>query len=91
MITEYFWPQLADMDLQDMWFQQEGATSHTANVTISLLETKFGERVTSRNGPVGWPPRLCDWKPLDYFLWGCVKSMVYANESATVDELRTNI
>ena len=29
---EYFWPQLDDMDLEDMWFQQDGATSHTANV-----------------------------------------------------------
>ena len=47
MITEYFWPQLDDMDLEDMWFQQEGATSYAANVTINLLETKFGERVIS--------------------------------------------
>ena len=43
MITEYFWPQLNDMDLEDI---------HAANVTINLLETKFGERVISRNGPV---------------------------------------
>ena len=39
MITEYFWPQLGDVDLKDM--------CHTANVTINLLETKFGERVSS--------------------------------------------
>ena len=57
----------------------------------NLLETKFGERVISRNGPVGWPPRSCDLTPLDYFLWGYVKSMVYANKPATIDELRTNI
>ena len=56
MITEYFWPQLDDMDLEDMWFQQNGATSHTANVIINLLKTKFGERVISRNGTVAWPP-----------------------------------
>ena len=31
MIKYYFWSQL-DMDLEDMWFQQDGATSHTANV-----------------------------------------------------------
>ena len=41
MITEYFWSQLDDMDLEDMWFQQDGATSHTANVTINLLDTQF--------------------------------------------------
>ena len=29
--------------------------------------------------------------PLDYFLWGYVKSMVYANKPAAIDELRTNI
>ena len=52
--------------------QQDGATSHTANVKINLLETKFGGRVISRNGPVGWPPRSCDLTPLDYFLWSYV-------------------
>ena len=52
---------------------------------------KFGERVISRNGSVGWPPRPCDLTPLDYFLWGYVKSMVYANKPATIVELRKNI
>ena len=97
MITEnfcIFWQpniQLDDMDLEHMWFQQDGAISHTANVRINLLETKFGERVISRDCPVSWPPRSCNLKPLDYFLWGYVKSMVYANKPATIDELRTNI
>ena len=74
-----------------MQFQQDGATSHTANGIINFLETKFGERVISQNGTVGGPPRYCDLTPLDYFLWGYVKSMVYANKPATIDELRTNI
>ena len=69
MITEYFWSQLDDMDMED------GATSHTVNVTINQLQTKIGERVISRNGSVGWPPRSCDLTPLDYFLCGYVKSM----------------
>jgi hypothetical protein len=29
--------------------------------------------------------------PLDYFLWGYVKSLVYANKPATLQELRANI
>ena len=41
MITEYFWPQLDAMYLEDMRFQQDGATGHTANITINLLETKL--------------------------------------------------
>ena len=62
-----------------------------ATQRINLLETKLGERVISRNGPVGWPARSCDLTPLDYYLWGYVKSMVYANKPATIDEVRTNI
>ena len=30
-----------------------------------------------KGGPFYWPPRLPDWTPLD-FLWGHVKTIVYA-------------
>ena len=43
IIIEYFY----DLGLDNVWFQQDSATSHTANVTINLLETKFGERLES--------------------------------------------
>ena len=52
MLEDYLWPELNELDINDMWFQQDGATSHTACVTIDLLKGKFGERVISRNGPV---------------------------------------
>ena len=91
MITDYFWLELEDMDLDSMWFQQDGATSNTAHVTIDLLKSKFDERLISRNGPVDWPPRSCDITPLDFFLWGYVKSLVYANKPTTLEELRANI
>ncbi|CAF4951955.1 unnamed protein product [Pieris macdunnoughi] len=72
MIIDYFWPELEYMDLDSMWFQQDGATNHTVHVTIDLMKNKFDERVISRNGPVDWPPRSCDLAPLDFFLWGYV-------------------
>ena len=68
MLEDYLWPELYELDNNDMWFQQDGATSNTARVTIDLLKGKFGERVISRNGPVEWPPRSCDLTPLDFFL-----------------------
>ena len=68
-----------------------GATSHTARVTIDLLKGKFDERVISRNGPVKWPPRLCDLTQSDFFLWGHIKSLVYANNPATFVDLKDNI
>ena len=85
MVSEYFWPQLNGMNLEYMLFQQDGTTSHTANVIISLLETKFGERVISRNGPVGWRFDAVKLFPVG------LRFMVYANKPGTTDELRMNI
>ena len=85
------WPELDELDINDMWFQQDGATSHTTRVTIDLLKSKFGECVISRNGPVEWPPRSFDLTLFDFFLWGHIKSLVYANNPATSDDLKDNI
>ncbi|GFV99990.1 putative transposase [Trichonephila clavipes] len=72
-------------------FQQDGETCHTARATIDLLTDTFGDRLISRFGPVNWPPRSCDSTPLDYFLWGYVKSLVYADKPQTLDHLEDNI
>ncbi|GFX18302.1 putative transposable element [Trichonephila clavipes] len=75
----------------ELWFQQDGATCHTARATIDLLKDTFGDRLISRFGPGNWPPRSCDLTPLDYFLWGCVKSLVYADKPQMLDHLEDNI
>ncbi|GFT59180.1 putative DD41D transposase [Trichonephila clavipes] len=91
MITNFFIPELNNHDVQELWFQQDGATCHTARATIDLLKDTFGDRLISRFGPVNWPPRSCDLTPLDYFLWGYIKSFVYADNSQTLDHLEDNI
>ncbi|GFT69660.1 putative transposable element [Trichonephila clavipes] len=58
MITNFFIPELNNHDVQELWFQQEGATCHTARATIDLLKDKFGDRLISRFGPVNWPQDL---------------------------------
>ncbi|GFU03296.1 transposable element Tc3 transposase [Trichonephila clavipes] len=83
MITNFFIPKLNNHDVQELWFQKDGATCHTARATIDLLKNTFGDRLISRFGPVNWPPRSCDLTPLDYFLWGYVKK--------TLDHLEDNI
>ncbi|GFX65333.1 hypothetical protein TNCV_3168801 [Trichonephila clavipes] len=80
MITNFFIPELNNHDFQGLWFQQDGATCHTARATIDLLKDTFGDRQISPFGHVNWPPRSCDLTPLDYFLWGYVKSLVYADK-----------
>ncbi|GFU35586.1 uncharacterized protein TNCV_2099021 [Trichonephila clavipes] len=91
MITNFFISELNNHDVQELWFQQDGATCHTARATIDLLKDTFGDRLISRFGHVNWPPRSCDLTPLDYFLWGYVKSLVYADKPQTLDHLEENI
>ncbi|GFX61907.1 putative DD41D transposase [Trichonephila clavipes] len=91
MITNFFIPELNNHDVQELWFQQDGVTCHTAHATIDLLKDTFGDHLISRFGPVNWPPRSCDLTPLDYFLWGYVKSLVYADKPQTLDHLEDNI
>ncbi|GFX57861.1 putative LOC100569746 [Trichonephila clavipes] len=88
MITNFFIPELNNHDVQELWFQQDGATCHA---TIDLLKDTFRDRLISRFGPVNWPPRSCDLTPLDYFLWGYVKSLVHADKPQTLDHLEDNI
>ncbi|GFX39268.1 putative LOC100569746 [Trichonephila clavipes] len=91
MITNFFIPELNNHDVQELWFQQDGATCHTARATIDLLKDTFGDHLISRFGLVNWPPRSCDLTPLDYFLWDYVKSLIYADKPQTLDHLEDNI
>ena len=60
IINEFLWPKLEDMDVDDVYFQHEGATCHTNSKTISFLREKFPDRVISRNDDFNLPPRSCD-------------------------------
>ncbi|GFU48890.1 transposable element Tc3 transposase [Trichonephila clavipes] len=91
MITNFFIPELNNHDVQELWFEQDGATCHTARATIDLLKDTLGDRLISRFGPVNWPPRSYDLTPLDYFLWGYVKSLVYVDKPQTLGHLEDNI
>ncbi|GFW77124.1 putative transposable element [Trichonephila clavipes] len=89
IIGPYFFK--TDEGHNELWFQQDGATCHTARATIDLLKDTFGDHLISRFGPVNWPPRSCDLTPLDSFLWGYVKSLVFADKPQTLDHLEDNI
>ena len=58
--------KLLDMDVDYMWFQQDGATCHPARETIQLLHRSFSGSVISRFGDENWPARSCDLTPLDF-------------------------
>lgn len=71
---------LEDVPLQTrrrMWFLHDGATPHYARVVTDFLNTMFPNRWIGRNGAVHWPARSPDLTPLDFYLWGHVKTLVY--------------
>ena len=76
-----------------LWWQQNGAPPHCTNANIDYLNTQFQGRVISRRHRRGrnWPPRSPDLSPLDFFLWGYLKSKVYNPRPATLDPLEQNI
>ena len=50
IISNIFLPKIQEPDLHDMWFQQDGATWHTARETMDLLRGEFGDYFNSRSG-----------------------------------------
>ena len=47
----FFLSKMQELDLHDMWFQQDGATCHTASETMVLLRGELGEHFISIGKP----------------------------------------
>jgi hypothetical protein len=77
-----------------VWFQQDGATSHTARMSMEKLREIFPHHLISRFRDLNWPSRSPDSQPPPlpyYFLWGYLKSRVFGTRPAVLDELKADI
>ena len=92
-----FWRQLQDNSGHNgrrntrVWFQQNGAPAHTSKLALQWLNDHFGARVLSRKTPTPWPAHSPDLTPLDFFLWGYLKSEVYKKKANNLSELKKAI
>ncbi|VEN54798.1 unnamed protein product, partial [Callosobruchus maculatus] len=75
----------------NVWFQQDGAPPHYDRRVRGLLDATFHNRWIGRGGFIEWPARSPDLSPLDFFLWGYLKSRVYVCRPTTLQELRQRI
>ena len=52
MLREFFMPALINMDMDNdnVWFQQDGATVHTARISMGFLREAFPDRLISLRG-----------------------------------------
>ena len=90
-MNEFLFIKIAQEDIGNIWFQQDGATCHTAKATLDVLRPVFEDRIISRRADVVWLPQSCDLTPLDYHLWGAVKDKCYADKPETIDTVKDNI
>jgi hypothetical protein len=75
------------VDTRLVWFQQDGATTHTAQNSMAVVQGMLPQHVISRFGDAEWPPRSPDLSACDFFLWGYLKE-VYVHPPHTIQELK---
>ena len=82
---------MQEEDIGNIWFQQNGATCHTAEATLDVLRPGFEDRIISRRTDVVWPPESFDLTSLDYYLRGADKDKCYVEKPKTIDAFKDNI
>jgi hypothetical protein len=72
MLQEFLHEELCQwcVDTHLVWFQQDGATTHTARISMQTVGEMFPKHVMSRFGDIAWPPHSPDLSACDFFLWG---------------------
>lgn len=89
MLQNFFWKNhIRVNNYQQYYFQQDGATPHTADSVQNWLKSKFGNFFINKTK---WPPRSPDLNPCDFFLWGYLKARVYNPLPKTINDLKKNI
>ena len=85
MLNKFFFTNIEEEDIGNIWFQHYCATCHTALCPV------FKDRIISCRTDVVWPPRSYDLTPLDYYLWDAVKGKRYEDKPEINDALKDNI
>ena len=81
--------QLTEEERNYCFFQQDGATCHTSERSLTRVHQIFTEERTVSKGL--WPPRSPDLSTCDFYLWGYLKGKVYEQNPHSIDELKDNI
>lgn len=76
---------------QSMWLQHDGAPAHYAREVRAYLNQEYSGRWIGRGGPIEWPPRSPDLNPIDFFVWGHFKEVVFEKENHNERELRQKV
>ena len=81
VLEQYVFPQIETFERETVSrviFMQDGAPPHFSCFVTDVLNDRFPDACIGRGGRTPWPPRSPDLSPLDFFLWGYIKNIVYA-------------
>jgi hypothetical protein len=56
----------------------DGAVTHFSRAVRDVLNNTYRDGWIGRGGPTAWPPSSPDLNPLNVYLWGHLKTLVYA-------------
>ena len=77
--------------IQNMWFMHDGAPPHFSLQARAILNQHFPNKWIGRGAATSWPARSPDLNPLDFYLWGHLKNIVYSRPVANVEILRQRV
>src|ERR1700712_3666517 len=77
-------------DRRNIIWQQDGAPYHRGRMVQDFLNEEYRVWIGER-GTIFWAPRSPDLTPLDFFLWGALKTLVYDHKPTTTNELKIKI
>jgi hypothetical protein len=88
MLRNFLEPKLHESGNPAVWFQQDGATAHTAGGSMGVLLEMFPGRLISLRCKIPCPACSPDLAACDFFLWGHLMAEVYNRRPRTTDELK---
>ena len=96
LLTDDFYPAFSSLpNASEHLLQQDGAPPHWAQCVRDWLNENLPNSWIGRGGSsdtnIAWPPRSPDLTIMDFYVWGDVKSKVYARNYANLDELKNSI
>lgn len=94
IIRNYLEQSLENLPLNEYvtaWYQHDGAPVHNTREVGEILNRIFEDRWIATNGSFEWPPRSPDLTPMDFYVWGRIKSMVYSSEPTTKENMKQRV
>ena len=60
-------------------------------MAMELMKSRFQNQIISGRSEFPWPSRTPDLSPLDFFLWGHVKDIVFRARPTDTEDLKIKI